>query len=464
MYLNLKYVIYILKTPQAFFPIMSATLISLAKGNTPAKYIFGGQTTYKNVQQSTGLITDIFGRIKTSNPKTLYNSCMLYDLDPLRWRDSITGGTITGPSNGVATLTATNAASRVFRQSDFYLPYLPGRTVLIRMTGVLVGTVTTTCATYIGSYDSAADKTSSAPDSAESNGHFFTAQTAASVTTIYVGMRSSVSGSQVDTLIAQANWNLDKLDGTGNSGITIDFTKTNIFVIEKSWYGSTRMGISIAGSIVWCHQFIFEGTTQGVFLVKANLPLRYEITNGSAGSATLLQICCDVTHEGNIYEELKSIPFSIGTGGSGIAISTVNTNDNFKILLRLTSARPRTFIKLNSIIIASTTSAATILAIKLVMNPQVNANTGWVAITNSAIEYNVNGFNNTGTNSNGTLVKSATSSASGDLTVMKDLQNVILGSSVAGTGATNDWLGISVFRLTGANCSAAITINWEEFY
>ena len=444
---------------------MSAQLISLAKGNTPEKYIYGGQVTYKNVQQSTALTTDIFGRIKTSNSKTLYNSTMLYDVDPLRWNNSISGGTISRQTNGVVTLTATNAASRVLRQSYFYKPYLPGRTVLIRMSGVLDAAKTTTCATYIGSFDSTADKTGgSSPDVNEGNGHFFTAQTVASVTTINVGMRSTATGSQVDTLVQQSAWNIDKLDGTGNSGITIDFTKTNIFVIEKTWYGATRMGIAIAGTIVWCHQFAFEGTTTSVFLVKANLPIRYEVTNSAAGNATLLQICCDVTHEGNIYQELKGIPFSIGTGGSGASVTTVNTTDNFRVVLRLSSVRNRTFIKINSIIISTTASSATICAIKLVINPQIAAITGWNTITNSALEYNLNGYNNTGTNTGGTLVKAATSSTSGDMTMIKDLNNVILGSGITGTAATNTLLGISIYRLSGANCFATITINWEEFY
>jgi hypothetical protein len=331
------------------------------------------------------------------------------------------------------------------------------------MTGVLSATKTTSCSTYIGMYDSLGDKASAAPDTAEGNGHFFSAQTVASVTTIYVGMRSTATGSQVDTLVAQDSWNLDKLDGTGNSSITVDFTKTNIFVIEKTWYGATRMGIVFSGVIVWCHIFNLEGASTGLFLVKANLPLRYEVVNNAAGNATLIQICSDVTHEGNIYTELKGIPYSIGTGGSGIAISAINTTDNFKMLLRLGSSRCRSFIKINSISIASTTSAATILTVKIVKNPQVAANTGWVAITNSAMEYNVTGYNNTGTNSNGTLVLSATASANGDLCILKDL-NTVMGSSIAGSGATNDWLGISVFRPTGANCSAAITVNWEEFY
>ena len=443
---------------------MSAEQISLAKGNTPFKYIYAGQVTYKNVIQSTNSATDIFGRIKSSNSKTLFKSDLLYDTDPLNWRDSIVGGSITGPTNGVVAFTATNAASRVFRQSKYYIPYMPGKTTLIRMTGLLIGTLTTSCNTYIGNYDSAADKSSSAPDTGESNGHFFTAQTVSGVTTVNVGFRTSVSGSQVDTLVPQVNWNLDKLDGTGTSKITIDFTKSNMFVIEKTWYGSTRMGISMAGNIIWCHIFSLEGTTQSVFMAKANLPLRYEIVNNAAGNATMSQICCDISTEGNIYQELKGALFSIGTGGSGIAISAVTNTDNFKLVIRLSSARPRTFIKFNSILVASTTSSSTILAIKLVLNPQITAPTGWVAIANSAIEYNVTGYNNTGINSNGTLIKSATSSISGDLAIIKDLNNVILGSSIAGTAATNDWLGISVYRLTGSNCSAAITLNWEEFY
>jgi hypothetical protein len=45
--------------------------------------------------------------------------------------------------------------------------------------------------------------------------------------------RSSTSGGVVDDAINQADWNLDKLDGTGASGVTLDVTKVFIFVVTE---------------------------------------------------------------------------------------------------------------------------------------------------------------------------------------------------------------------------------------
>lgn len=48
----------------------------------------------------------------------------------------------------------------------------------------------------------------------------------------------SLSGvDATDTIVTQANWNKDKCDGTGTSGITCDFTKGNVYQIRYQWLG-----------------------------------------------------------------------------------------------------------------------------------------------------------------------------------------------------------------------------------
>ena len=40
-----------------------------------------------------------------------------------------------------------------------------------------------------------------------------------------------------DTFVAQSNWNLDKVDGTGQSGFNLDITKGKVYSVEFQWLG-----------------------------------------------------------------------------------------------------------------------------------------------------------------------------------------------------------------------------------
>jgi len=41
-----------------------------------------------------------------------------------------------------------------------------------------------------------------------------------------------------ETVWEQSEWNLDRCDGTGKSGYTIDVTKMQMFYMDYSWYGA----------------------------------------------------------------------------------------------------------------------------------------------------------------------------------------------------------------------------------
>ena len=58
----------------------------------------------------------------------------------------------------------------------------------------------------------------------------------------------------VDTIVTRNNW-IDKFDGTGSSGLTIDFTKAQIFTFDQEWLGvgRVRMGFVINGNFYPCY-------------------------------------------------------------------------------------------------------------------------------------------------------------------------------------------------------------------
>jgi len=102
--------------------------------------------------------------------------------------------------------------------------------------------------------------------------------------------------------VAQADWNGDKLDGTGLSKHTLDTTKAQILYMDFEWLGvgSVRCGFVINGKFVVCHTFHNANNLAEVYMKTAILPLRYEITatDTLTSSASMKQICSTVISEG----------------------------------------------------------------------------------------------------------------------------------------------------------------------
>jgi len=74
---------------------------------------------------------------------------------------------------------------------------------------------------------------------------------------IYVVERSNSLGTVSETVVAQPDWNVDRLDGTGPSGKSIDITKSHIFYSDTEWLGvgSVRVGVVIDGTFINCHTY-----------------------------------------------------------------------------------------------------------------------------------------------------------------------------------------------------------------
>jgi hypothetical protein len=120
-------------------------------------------------------------------------------------------------------------------------------------------------------------------------------------TELGVNIRSNTSGTVQVRRVAQAQWNKDKLDGTGVSGYNIDITKRNFYWIDFSWPSNpVRFGIyGLNGERIVCH--ILHNTNEGTSPITkiASLPLFFANYNiGVTGSSTEMRLQC-----GSVYSD-----------------------------------------------------------------------------------------------------------------------------------------------------------------
>jgi len=83
----------------------------------------------------------------------------------------------------------------------------------------------------------------------------------------------------IDTKTPQSQWNIDKLDGTGPSGMNMDLSKMQMWYIDYSWYGAgfIRYGVrGQNGDVIYCHKVVNNNVNTEAYMRSGNLPARYE--------------------------------------------------------------------------------------------------------------------------------------------------------------------------------------------
>ena len=222
--------------------------------------------------------TDAFGRLRISNPQSLFEVTHQYDLAPrlmgLQRQDASTSITHNSP---VATLSVPATAGRkIVYQSHQHIIYLPGKSHFIRMTGTLDGASAIAGMGYGDGYDG-----------------IFLENNSGTMRLIFL---SSTIANQT---VTQANWNIDKLDGYGTSGYTLATSVAYHLVIDLSWLGvgRIRVGLDIGGTLIYVHQFIFSNVVTTAYMRAGSLPIRWYLE--STGSVASMQcICASVSSEG----------------------------------------------------------------------------------------------------------------------------------------------------------------------
>lgn len=316
--------------------------------------------------------TDAFGRARVAEPTTIFDSKQIFDNQPLFWDDQQTSGSGTSSTHSAnaarsrLAVSATTAGKRT-RQTFERHNYQPGKSQLILMTGVM-NSAGSGLTMSVGAFDN-------------DHGLFFSNIDG----TMNVVCRSNVTGSPVDSSIAQNSWNLDIMDGSGKSGVTLDFSKTQIFVFDYEWLGvgRVRFGFNIDGVTIYCHEFKNANNLDVVYMSTPNIPLRYEIENdGTGGAASLDAICASVTSEGGSQD--NGLVRCVTTGGTHLDANTENTKYAL-IGIRLKTTHLGETIKLINAEFQIQTASDKILW-EILWNPTVAGTFTYSDLTNSAIQ------------------------------------------------------------------------------
>jgi len=269
---------------------------------------------------------DAFGRLRVSNPLTIFDSKNIMSKNTL-FDEALTGSggvTYTANKSTVNLNVTTVSGDKVIRQSKRVMSYQPGKSLLILNTFVMQ-TPEENLKQKVGTFDA-------------NNGIFFTADE----TTLKIVRRTYTSGASVDDPISQSAWNGDKLDGTGASGYDLNVDKACILFTDYEWLGmgAVRVGFVINGQFIVAHTFYNANNLTTVYMQTANLPIRYEIeaTGTLSGSAVLQQICSTVMSEGGYAP--KAVEQMIGTASlAGVNLTTAGTFYNLATI-RIKSGRP----------------------------------------------------------------------------------------------------------------------------
>jgi len=383
--------------------------------------------------------SDAFGRLRVSNPYTLFDGGTRYFDNTYKW-DQVDTGSITSSflPNESSILMSGSGAGSAIRQTKQVFSYQPGKSLLVLLTFVMNAPTAgvTQRAGYFGA----------------ENGVYFEV----AGTTKNLVIRKYTSGSVDDTTekFPQSLWNGDKLDGTGASGITLDVTKAQIFWTDIEWLGvgSVRCGFVMNGQFIVCHSFHHANILSNVYMTSACLPLRYELIS-TGPAATMRAICSTVMSEGGYGN--RSFTRAIGTPLTGKNLSATDWRP--LVCLRLKSTALDSIVTPTAFDVFGLQLAA--FSYRIILNPTLTGASWTSTDTDSTVEYDI----------------SATALSGGKVVT----QGVFVGSNKGGSAQVtsneidfSQQLGRTIAGVSDIWCLAAIAttnnddavgiVNWQE--
>ena len=308
--------------------------------------------------------TDAFGRLRVSEPYTLFDSrARYYDHNDFSSSTS-TGGTVVyeADSSTFRLAVSTSNGSSVIRETKRVFPYQPGKSLLVLATFAM-NTPKVNLRQRVGYFTT-------------NNGIYFENDGAYN----YLVIRSYSTGVLVEDRIRQDAWD--------NPFAALNVARTQIFWTDIEWLGvgSVRCGFVVNGAYVLCHTFhhanVVNNTT--TYMTTAVLPVRYEITNtgATASSSMMRQICSTVISEGGYNAFTYSE--SAGRGTSVLRLSSADTYYPL-VSIRLASTRLDAIVLPRQVDVLSPT--VNYYRWRLVLNPTLTGATWAGTSTSGTVEY-----------------------------------------------------------------------------
>jgi hypothetical protein len=387
---------------------------------------------------------DAFGRLRVSNPLTIFDSKNIMSKNNL-FDESLTGsGTVTYSSNKstVNLNVSTASGDKVIRQSKRVMSYQPGKS-LLNLNTFVMNTQTANLEQRVGMFDA-------------NNGIFFED----TGTGYRFVRRTYTSGSPTEEYANQASWNGDTLlSGSSTSGYVLDPTKASILFMDFEWLGmgAVRCGFVIDGKFIVAHTFLNANNLDTVYMQTANLPIRYEIetTDTIGGAAVLQQVCSTTMIEGGYAPE--GVRQMIGTASlGGVNLTVAGTLYNLATI-RIKSGRPYAVIVPSGFETAAVSNSD--FEIQLRLNATPSSSFSYTSYSDN-VEYDLDG---TKTITGGTIVGKSYLSGKGTSLVTAAQSGVFnfayqIGQTISGT---SDTLTLCA-KGASANDDVVGTLKWYD--
>jgi hypothetical protein len=293
--------------------------------------ITNNNTTSFNFSEEFAL--DAFGKLRVSNPVTILDlrfpgqsngtTSFLNNTLSVCSSVSVTNPSFTASATNSQLLITGNGNGWYISQSRKFCTYQPGKSLLFMASGIICPS-DSNFNYYIPGYTGRIGYYTN---------NIFAPTINTNYTTPYNGLYFEYGPSGMSICVVnngsikpylQSEWNLDTMDGTGPSGLTLKFTNTQLFVMDMEWLGvgRVRFGFYAYGKIQYCHQIVNLNILKNPYTGTINLPVRYELIGSVSASqqAYMLQICSTVISEGGFNPIGK--PFSVSSGANFTSIST----------------------------------------------------------------------------------------------------------------------------------------------
>jgi len=380
-------------------------------------------------------------RLKVSPYQTVFFNTFQYGKETDVWDERVVGvGTATHNvnSSNIVMQVGSTAGSKIIRQTKQVMRYIPGRSATLAF-AIRLDTPQVGIRRRFGLFD-------------DNNGAYFEDNGG---TYSYV-IRTSTSGITTERRVTRDDWNGDKFDGNGYSGVTADPTKQQMISINYEWYGAgiVEFGWLMENKTIPSHTFENSNTLDKVWCSTPFLPIRLEIENvtGVAGTHYLYQGSNSLIQEGE-PEKLGTL-VSIANPITGTTMSVANTFYPI-VSIRLKSTQLSAVMILRSL--QAATNDNTNVYWKLLENA---TNTGgtWVdhPDPNSFMQYNIT---ETATTGGTTLLNGFVVGGGAALIDIDDKAQLQIGRS--GIGTISDTYTLACAS-PNANKAALAVLNWIE--
>jgi hypothetical protein len=398
-----------------------------------------------------------FGSLTTGENQIIKEYTFPYHADTNSfWDQDSLGGAIAHHANTgtvVLSVPTTNNAS-ISRTSNYYHHYSPGVGHLIEMTIQVGDTGKTGVVRRWGYYD-------------DNDGIFFQL----SGSTFSVVKRDSTSGSPVDTVVDQSDFNVDRVDGSDSIGFTLDLSKSNIFWIDLQWLGAGRVRTGVfdqAGTRLLMHTFEHANESNLPYMRTASLPLRVEQYNiaTSASTSEIRWGCASVKHTSKV--KMTGHRQSADTGGSLIRIQP--SDGEYPVFaLRpannygATSIDNRSLIRISSVILYNDTASISPCIFRLRVTDTLNlVNSSFTTVSNTTqIDLSANGFANVALAPQ-QLAGAIPTGTHHYIERSDEADTHTFELSLGADGNTRPTAVITAESLGSGNCDVAVFVNWES--